>query len=63
MTDPEPLPKDNALWDVDGVVVTPHISGLSVAYLERSLQILERNLGNLEAGRPLINVVDREKGY
>lgn len=63
VTDPEPLPGDSTLWDADNLVVTPHISGLSEAYLERSLAVLERNLGNLERGEKLINVVDRERGY
>jgi len=63
VTDPEPLPKDSTLWDLDNLVITPHVSGLSEAYLERSLAVLERNLGNLERGEKLINLVDREKGY
>lgn len=63
VTEPEPLPRESSLWDVEGVVVTPHISSLSVAYLERTFGVLDMNVGNLEAGRRLINVVDREKGY
>jgi phosphoglycerate dehydrogenase-like enzyme len=63
VTDPEPLGADSPLWDVENIAVTPHISGLSVSYMERSLQILVRNLAAFEAGRPLLNVVDRRKGY
>jgi phosphoglycerate dehydrogenase-like enzyme len=63
VTEPEPLPKDSELWDLENCTITPHISGLSVAYQERAMQILEINLANLEAGRKLINVVDRRKGY
>jgi phosphoglycerate dehydrogenase-like enzyme len=41
VTDPEPLPADSELWDLDNVVVTPHIryvypSVTSSAYLEQS---------------------------
>lgn len=63
VTDPEPLPKDSELWDLENVTVTPHISVLSAAYTDRSLAILDINLTNLEAGKPLINVVDKKKGY
>jgi len=63
VTDPEPLPKDSELWDMENVAITPHVSGLGTAYAERSLDILEKNLGRLERGEKLLNVVDRKKGY
>lgn len=63
VTDPEPLGKDSELWDMKNVSVTPHVSGLGTTYAERSFSILEENLGNIEGGRELINVVSREKGY
>ncbi|PVH83242.1 D-isomer-specific 2-hydroxyacid dehydrogenase-like protein [Cadophora sp. DSE1049] len=63
VTDPEPLPKESELWDLENVVVTPHISGLGTMYIDRSFDILERNLGNLEKGEKLLNVVNRGKGY
>jgi phosphoglycerate dehydrogenase-like enzyme len=63
VTEPEPLPKDSELWDLENLMITPHISALSDAYQDRAMQVLEINLANLEAGRPLINVVDRKKGY
>lgn len=63
VTDPEPLDKDSELWDLKNVAITPHISGLGTTYAERSFQILEKNLSLTEAGKDLINVVDRKKGY
>jgi phosphoglycerate dehydrogenase-like enzyme len=63
VTDPEPLPKDHEAWDAENIAITPHVSGISVAYQDRAMQILEINMGNLEAGRPLINLVDKRKGY
>lgn len=63
VTDPEPLPADSELWDLENVTVTPHVSGLGTTYAARSFAVLEENLANLEAGRPLINVVSRKKGY
>jgi phosphoglycerate dehydrogenase-like enzyme len=63
VTDPEPLNEESELWGVKNVAVTPHVSGLGTAYAERSFAILEKNLTNLEEGKPFINQVDRKKGY
>jgi phosphoglycerate dehydrogenase-like enzyme len=63
VTDPEPLPPSNPLWDLENVIITPHVSGLSREYEERSYEILEGNLTNLERGKPLLNLVDRKRGY
>jgi len=63
VTDPEPLDSESELWDMENVAITPHISAASTAYADRSLAILEINLSNLEDGKPLINVVDRKRGY
>ena len=63
VTDPEPLPKDDPLWEAPNCIITPHISGLGNAYIERAFQVLEVNLDHREKGEKLINVVNREKGY
>ncbi len=48
---------------MENVSITPHASGLGTMYIERSVEILDVNLGNMEEGRGLINLVDRRKGY
>lgn len=63
VADPEPLPKDHPLWDAPNCIVTPHISGLSTEYRDRSFQVLETNLKLWEEGKELINVVNRKSGY
>lgn len=63
VTDPEPLPEDSELWGLKNVIVTPHISGVGSAYTERAFQILEVQLDHRQKGKPLINVVNRERGY
>jgi phosphoglycerate dehydrogenase-like enzyme len=63
VTDPEPLPEDSELWDLPNVTVTPHISGASEAYFERSFLVLETNLSRRQKGESLVNVVRRERGY
>ncbi|MCJ1306572.1 hypothetical protein MMC25_000215, partial [Agyrium rufum] len=63
VTDPEPLPEDDPLWDAPNCIITPHISALGQIYLERSFAVLEVNLTHKEKGEKLINVVDRKRGY
>lgn len=63
VTDPEPLPEDSPLWDAPNCIVTPHISGLGSAYLDRAMQVLEVNLDRREKDEKMINVVDRKRGY
>lgn len=59
VTDPEPLPPDHPLWDVDSALITPHVSGLF--HLPQTLDhLIDLSLDNLErylSGKPLKNVV------
>ena len=61
--DPEPLPKGNALWKFDNVVITPHIAGRSDQDRGRMVGTIGENIRRFVAGQPLINVVDKKKGY
>ncbi|MFO1059378.1 MAG: NAD(P)-dependent oxidoreductase [Dongiaceae bacterium] len=57
----EPLPADSPLWRHPRVTVTPHTGGGSngSAHIEE----VAENYGRLLAGRPLLNLADRAKGY
>ena len=63
VTDPEPLPKDDPLWDAPNVLITPHVSGSSDAYAERAFQVLATNIRRERDGGKLVNEVDRDRGY
>ena len=63
VTDPEPLPKEHPLWRFENVVITPHIAGRSDRDEERMTNTIKENLARFVAGKPLINVVDKQKGY
>jgi len=63
VTDPEPLPKGHPLWKFDNVIVTPHIAGRSDHDRERMIDTAKENLKRFVEGKPLINVVDKQKGY
>ena len=59
VTEPEPLPADDELWDLDNVIITPHIAGqlLLPETLNRIIRIAAENLGHWIKGEPLRNVV------
>ncbi len=63
VTDPEPLPKGHALWRFDNVIITPHIAGRSDRDAERMVGTIKENIRRFVEGKPLINVVNKQKGY
>ncbi|MDA1190134.1 MAG: D-2-hydroxyacid dehydrogenase [Candidatus Poribacteria bacterium] len=63
VTDPEPLPPDSPLWDMENVIITPHVSGGSDGTEARVTSIVLENIRRFAAGEPLMNVVDKELGY
>jgi len=63
VTDPEPLPKGHPLWKFDNVVITPHIAGRSDRDRERMVSTIKENVQRFVDGKPLVNVVDKQKGY
>lgn len=62
VTDPEPLPANHPLWQMDNVIITPHVSGRD-SNRARHLMIFRENLRRFVAGEALLNVVDPELGY
>jgi phosphoglycerate dehydrogenase-like enzyme len=63
VTNPEPLPKGHPLWRFENVIVTPHIAGQSDNVEARRLALLKENVARFAKGQPLLNVVDKQKGY
>lgn len=57
----EPLPQDSPLWEIENCYITPHIAAISNE--ESGVRYFSRLLKDHEAGKPLINVVDRDRGY
>lgn len=62
VTDPEPLPADHPLWQMDNVLITPHVAGRGGNWVRHEILIRE-NLKRFAAGDALLNVVDPERGY
>jgi len=63
VTEPEPLPSSSPLWQLEKVIITPHISGLSAYYDDRIVEMFSENLRRYLANEPLVNQVSRVLGY
>ncbi|MGE5486945.1 MAG: D-2-hydroxyacid dehydrogenase [bacterium] len=63
VTDPEPLPPDNELWDCPNLMITDHTSGFAPERRIRLMALLAENVRRYANGLPLMNVVDKERGY
>lgn len=59
----EPLPPESPLWELPGVIITPHVAGSTPRHADRTTEIFCRNLQRFARGEPLTNVVDWEAGY
>lgn len=59
----EPLPKDNPLWTMPRVIVSPHSASNGIKENERIVELFCKNLRLFVEGKPLINVLDTKKLY
>lgn len=59
----EPLPPDHPFWDLPGVIVSPHMSGDFVGWQAAVAALFVENFRRWLAGAPLLNVVDKQRGY
>ena len=59
----EPLPAEHPLWQLDNVVLTPHIAGASQLRAGRNIERFCENLRRFRRGQPLIGQVDKAAGY
>jgi len=63
VTDPEPLPADSPLWEMENVLITAHTSGATPRYWERQGELIAENIRRIQRGEVPRNVVDLEAGY
>ena len=59
----EPLPATSPYWDLDNVILTPHVSAYRSDFFSHMLAVFTANLERWVAGQPLTNVVDKRLGY
>ena len=60
---PEPLPASDPLWTCPNLVISPHNSGQAPIRQVRLIQLIAENVRRYSNGLPLMNVVDKVKGY
>lgn len=64
VTATEPLPPDSELWDIENLLISPHLAGGSQLAGQRILEIFIDNLGRFVHGEfPLRNQVDKQRGF
>jgi phosphoglycerate dehydrogenase-like enzyme len=59
----EPLPPEHPLWSYDNVTVTPHSSVGGDPADNHVVGLFIDNLERMIEGKPLINLIDKERGY
>lgn len=59
----EPLPADSPLWDMENVIITPHIAGGSPDYWKRLMTLLTENVQREQRGQTLLNVIDKSRFF
>jgi phosphoglycerate dehydrogenase-like enzyme len=59
----EPVPPGHPIFDCDNVILSAHTSGWSPDRQVRLIALFADNVRRYAAGLPLVNVVDKEKGY
>lgn len=57
----EPLPRTSPLWEIEACFITPHIAAISNE--QSGVRYFSQIIADHEAGKPLRNVVDRNRGY
>ena len=57
----EPLPPAHPFWPHPRIVVTPHVA--ADTHPPTAVAIIAAAIRDFEAGRPLANLIDRERGY
>ena len=61
--DHEPLAETSPLWDMENVIITPHLAALSPYYMDRAIKLFADNLSRFIQHKEMLNIIDKEKGY
>jgi phosphoglycerate dehydrogenase-like enzyme len=57
------LDAESALWDIDNVLLTPHISGARQGYNDAAFEVFAENLRRFTTGQEMVNLIERSRGY
>lgn len=59
----EPLPPGSPMWDTPGLLVSPHMCGDYIGWLDTLADVFTDNFERWREGKPLRNLVDKKLGY
>ncbi|MBI3976548.1 MAG: D-2-hydroxyacid dehydrogenase [Chloroflexi bacterium] len=59
----EPLPASSPLWEMSNVLISPHMAARTERALDGMIEVFCENLRRYLAGEPLLNLVDKARGY
>lgn len=59
----EPLPADHPLWDMENVILTPHVAAASPRVPERHIETLVENVRRFAHGETPLNLVDKRRWF
>lgn len=59
----EPLVKDHPFYSMENVLLSPHSADHTVGWKVRAMEFFFSQFDRFEQGKPLLNVVDKHKGY
>jgi phosphoglycerate dehydrogenase-like enzyme len=63
VTEPEPLPADHPLWTAGNIIITSHTSSRGAGSTQKAMDLFCENIRRYMNGLPLLNVVDKKRGY
>jgi phosphoglycerate dehydrogenase-like enzyme len=59
----EPLPSSSPLWEMENVILSPHVSGTTARYRELALDLFVENMQRYLSDQPLLNLFKVDRGY
>ena len=63
VVEPEPLPADHPLWSMQNVTISPHAAGQMDGLRARQIELYRDNIERYLTGKPMRNLVDKQKGF
>lgn len=63
VTNVEPLPAESPLWNMENVLISPHVGAQSATRVDDSTRFACQNLRHYLGGQPLLNLVDKQLGF
>ena len=63
VVDPEPLPVESPLWEMENVIISPHVAAQSPHRIPVTIDLFCENLARFRMGKSLLNQVDKKLGF